>query len=36
MQKNNSFKTIEEYVAIREIKKKISNKQKSTVKRKNV
>ena len=34
--KNNIFKTIEEYVAIREIKKKISNKQKSTVKRKNV
>lgn len=36
MQKNNIFKTIEEYVAIRAIKKKISNKQKSTVKRKNV
>lgn len=34
--KNNIFKTIEEYVAIREIKKKISNKKKSTVKRKNV
>ena len=34
--KNNIFKTIEEYVAIREIKKKFSSKQKSTVKRKNV